>query len=148
MSCSLHDAARFEALGLPVAVIATDAFVRPADEQLAALNFGAYRPHLVFIPHPLASLSRPEVDQKADAALADVLRSLTGAISATASAPPLADVAAPASAAASAPRPANTIDRVHATPSSGVNGPPSLAARLPEAAHTHRAVDDEEACET
>ncbi len=76
MSCSLHDAARFEALGLPVAVIATEAFVRPADEQLAALNFRAYRPHLVVIPHPLAGLTRPLVAARAAAALPDVLCAL------------------------------------------------------------------------
>ena len=88
MSCSLHDAARFEALGLPTAVIATDAFVRSADEQLEALNFVGYRPYLLFIPHPLASLDRAAVERKADAALADVMRSLLGGSPVPGTAPP------------------------------------------------------------
>lgn len=77
MSCSLHDAARFEALGLPTVVIATDAFTRSTRDQLDALNFADFHPYVVFAPHPLASLDEPAVHAKADLIRETVITALT-----------------------------------------------------------------------
>ncbi len=86
MSCGLHDAMQLEARGIPVVMLATDAFRRAADEQLAAIAFTAFSP--VYVPHPVASLPADEVHRKADAAVAEIVARLTGsARSAAAPAP-------------------------------------------------------------
>ena len=76
MSCGLHDAMRLEERGLPVALVATDAFRRSVAEQLEAISFAAFEP--VYVPHPVASLLPNEIHHKADAALPQVLARLTG----------------------------------------------------------------------
>lgn len=77
MSCSLHDALQLERRGVPVVVVATDAFRRSVAEQLEAISFSAFEP--VYIPHPLASLPPDQVHQKADRAVPEIVARLTGA---------------------------------------------------------------------
>ena len=76
MSCGLHDAMQLEARGIPVVMLATDAFRRSVDEQLAAIAFPTFQP--IYVPHPVASLPPAAVWQKADAALGEVVARLTG----------------------------------------------------------------------
>ena len=76
MSCGLHDAMQLEARGIPVVMLATDAFRRSVVEQLTAIAFEAFEP--VYVPHPVAGLPPDEVWQKADAAIGEVVARLTG----------------------------------------------------------------------
>jgi hypothetical protein len=61
---------------VPAAVIVTSAFVATARAQAAIAGEPDY-PFAV-IPHPIGSLTRPEVGQRAAAALPQVIRLVTG----------------------------------------------------------------------
>jgi hypothetical protein len=67
---------RLELKGLPVAVIATDAFKRSVAEQLEAVSFTQFEP--VYVPHPIASLPVDRVQGKADGAIPEIAARLTG----------------------------------------------------------------------
>lgn len=76
MSCSLHDVMRLEDLGVPTALLVTDAFRRSVAEQAPLLGLGGYEP--VWVQHPVAGLRRPAAQGRADAVAAEVARVLLG----------------------------------------------------------------------
>ncbi len=65
MSCSLHDVMRLEELGIPTALLVTDAFRRSVAEQAPLLGLGGYDP--VWVQHPVAGLRQAAAQAKADA---------------------------------------------------------------------------------
>ncbi|MBV8602384.1 MAG: hypothetical protein JO359_12545 [Candidatus Eremiobacteraeota bacterium] len=68
----MHDAIRLENAGIPTAVIVTTVFEHEARVQREALGMTALEP--VVVAHPLSTLSEAELDERARAALAGVLR--------------------------------------------------------------------------
>lgn len=58
----MHDAVSLEKLGLPVAVVITEAFLHEAQLQLAALGMATLHP--VVIKHPLSTLTDAEIAQR------------------------------------------------------------------------------------
>ena len=72
----MHDAVGLEERGVPTAVIITAAFVRAAEVQRAAL--GADRLELVVITHPLSTLPEDEIQDRAEEAVPQIQRVLTG----------------------------------------------------------------------
>ena len=75
MSCSVHDAVRFERRGIPTAVVGTEPFVDEALEQARVLGMPDYR--MVLIPHPVQILPTEELHARADAAAEQVVARLT-----------------------------------------------------------------------
>jgi hypothetical protein len=65
-----------ERAGVPAVSICTDAFVIPA--RAMADVYGVPDFEFVTIPHPIASLGPPEIEANMKAAVADVVRILTG----------------------------------------------------------------------
>ncbi len=59
MSCGLRDVLEFEALGRPAVLVASDAFVRGAQEQAALLGQPALR--RVFVGHPVQDRTDEEL---------------------------------------------------------------------------------------
>ncbi len=72
----MHDAASLEELGVPTAVVITEAFVREAQVQRDALGIAALKP--VVITHPLSTLSDEEIAARAKEALPQITKSLLG----------------------------------------------------------------------
>ncbi len=91
MSCSLHDVMRLEELGVPTALLVSDAFRRSVAEQAPLLGLGAYEP--VWVQHPIAGLRRPAVQGRADDVVAEVARLLLG-VSAAPALPPAGEPSA------------------------------------------------------
>jgi len=65
VSCSLHDVMRLEELGVPTALLVTDAFRRSVAEQAPLLGLGGYDP--VWVQHPVAGLRQAAAQARADA---------------------------------------------------------------------------------
>ncbi len=59
MSCGLRDVVEFEQLGRPAVLVASSAFVEPAEEQSALLGQPAIR--RVFVQHPVQDRTDDEV---------------------------------------------------------------------------------------
>ena len=59
MSCGLRDVVEFEQLGRPAVLVASSAFVKPAEEQSALLGQPAIR--RVFVQHPIQDRTDDEV---------------------------------------------------------------------------------------
>ena len=74
MSCSVHDLVRLERLGVATAGVGTEPFADEALEQAALLGMPGYR--MVWVPHPVQLLTAGELDARADAAVAPILRRL------------------------------------------------------------------------
>ncbi len=72
----MHDAVGLEGRGVPTAVVVTDAFLREARVQQAALGAESLEP--VVITHPLSTLTADEIAARAVEAAAGVRRILTG----------------------------------------------------------------------
>ena len=77
MSCSVHDVVRLERSGIPTAAVGTSPFLDEALEQARLLGMPDYR--LVLIPHPVQLLTTDELNVRADAAFAEIVRRLTSA---------------------------------------------------------------------
>jgi hypothetical protein len=78
-SCSasaVADSIALEAVGIPTAVICTDAFVEPSS-AMAALKGAPDFPYLL-TPHPIANLTPEEIDQRAADLATHVERRLVG----------------------------------------------------------------------
>ena len=75
MSCSVHDVIRLEKLGLPTANVGTRAFVDESDAQARALGMPTYRG--VWLPHPVAVLTDPEIEALARETVEAVVERLT-----------------------------------------------------------------------
>jgi len=72
----VHDLVRLERRGVATAGVGTEPFGDEALEQAALLGMPGYR--MVLVPHPVQLLTAAELDARADAAFAAVLRRLTG----------------------------------------------------------------------
>jgi hypothetical protein len=76
VSCSVHDVARLEALGVPAVAIGTEPFRAEALEQAEAL--GLARSPLLEVPHPIQPIPIADVVALADDVLDEVVARLTG----------------------------------------------------------------------
>ena len=75
MSCSVHDAARLEARGIPTAVVGTEPFLDEALEQSRLLGMPNYP--VALVAHPVQLLTEDELLALADAAFPRVEELLT-----------------------------------------------------------------------
>lgn len=73
----MHDGIELERRGIPTAVICTEEFRASAQAQAAICGNPRY-PFAV-VRHPIGSLTRTELDERALAALPQVIAILTGA---------------------------------------------------------------------
>jgi hypothetical protein len=73
----LADGIVLERAGVPAVSICTDAFAAPARAMAEMNGLPDFEP--VMIPHPIASLSRAEIEANVAPAIADVVRILLGA---------------------------------------------------------------------
>jgi hypothetical protein len=71
----LHDTIRFENLGIPAVPVVTAEFRTAARAQAAALN----RPDFeaVFVKHPIQDQTKQEIEDRADAAVEQIVARLT-----------------------------------------------------------------------
>ena len=76
MSCSVHDAVRLEARGIPTAVVGTEPFLDEALEQARLLGMPDYR--MVYVPHPVQLLTLEELHAQADAVFDEIVGRLVG----------------------------------------------------------------------
>ena len=74
MSCSVHDAVRLEARGIPTAVVGTEPFLDEALEQSRVLGMPNYP--LVLVPHPVQLLTDAGLWTLADEAFPRIERLL------------------------------------------------------------------------
>lgn len=74
MSCSVHDAVRLEARGIPTAVVGTEPFLDEALEQSRLLGMPNYP--LVLVAHPVQLLTDAELSRLADEAFPRIERLL------------------------------------------------------------------------
>jgi hypothetical protein len=74
VSCSVHDAVRLEARGIPTAVVGTEPFLDEALEQSRVLGMPNYP--LVLVPHPVQLLTDADLWTLADAAFPRIERLL------------------------------------------------------------------------
>jgi len=74
VSCSVHDAVRLEARGIPTAVVGTEPFLDEALEQSRVLGMPNYP--LVLVPHPVQLLTDAELWTLADEAFPRIERLL------------------------------------------------------------------------
>mmetsp|Transcript_33709 Transcript_33709/g.91250 ORF Transcript_33709/g.91250 Transcript_33709/m.91250 type:complete len:93 (+) Transcript_33709:589-867(+) len=70
----MHDAAHFEAQGIPAVAVVSSEFKAQAAYQARMLGLDELRAE--FIPHPISDCTAEEMEHKAEVALANVLRSL------------------------------------------------------------------------
>ena len=73
----MADGIVLERAGVPAVSICTDAFRAPARAMADMYGLPAFE--TVMIPHPIASLSRTEIEANVREVIADVVRVLTGA---------------------------------------------------------------------
>jgi hypothetical protein len=66
VSCSVHDAARLEARGIPTAVVGTEPFLDEALEQARLLGLPNYP--VALVAHPVQLLTEAELEALADEA--------------------------------------------------------------------------------
>ena len=74
MSCSVHDAVRLEARGIPTAVVGTEPFLDEALEQSRFLGMPNYP--VVLVAHPVQLLTDAELTALADEAFPRIERLL------------------------------------------------------------------------
>lgn len=74
MSCGLRDVVEFEQLGRPAVLVASSAFVDPAEEQSALLGQPAIR--RVFVPHPIQDRTDDELRVMARGIVDDALAAI------------------------------------------------------------------------
>jgi hypothetical protein len=77
VSCSVHDAVRLEARGIPTAVVGTEPFLDEALEQSRLLGMPNYP--LVLVAHPVQVLTDAELEGLADEAFPHIEELLTDA---------------------------------------------------------------------
>ena len=72
----MHDSTRLESLGIPAVPVATHEFMTAARAQAGALG----RPDFdaVYVEHPIQDQTRDEIEAKAEAAVGEIVRRLTG----------------------------------------------------------------------
>ena len=72
----MHDCIKLENLGIPAVAVATREFVTAARAQASALGRPDYE--AVYVPHPIQAQAAAAIEARADEALADIVRRLTG----------------------------------------------------------------------
>lgn len=70
----MHDGVGLERLGVPTVTICTNGFTEAAIAQREALGMPAYP--LVFIPHPLTTLTLPVVEERGKTVAPEIERAL------------------------------------------------------------------------
>jgi len=73
VSCSLHDLAEYESSGLPSVLVASEEFVSAATAQSVALGT---KPAVIYVHHPIQSLSDGEMEELADQHIDQLLEEL------------------------------------------------------------------------
>ena len=71
----MHDSLNLEGLGIAAVAVATHEFMTAARAQAAALGRADY--DAVYVPHPIQDQTRDEIEARADAAIAEIVRRLT-----------------------------------------------------------------------
>tara|TARA_B100001750_G_C14921119_1_gene309436 strand:- start:214 stop:453 length:240 start_codon:yes stop_codon:yes gene_type:complete len=61
----VHDLIDYEARGIPTVMVASAAFVQPAEHQAAALGMPEIAQKAVYVPHPIQDATDDEMRQKA-----------------------------------------------------------------------------------
>ena len=61
----MHDLIDYEARGIPTVMVASAAFVQPAEYQAAALGMPEIAQKAVYVPHPIQDANDHERRQKA-----------------------------------------------------------------------------------
>ena len=74
----MHDTVELEKLGIPTALVITDAFMNEAEVLRAGLGMEALAP--VTIGHPLSTLSDKEIEAKARAVVEPIKHRLLGSV--------------------------------------------------------------------
>ena len=72
----MHDSVRIENAGIPAVAVATDVFRSAARAQASALGRPDY--DAVYVPHPIQDQIPTEIEERADAAVAEIAVRLTG----------------------------------------------------------------------
>jgi len=72
----LHDSTKIESLGVPAVPVATHEFMTAARAQASAL--GRADLDAVYVAHPIQDQTREEIEARAEAALGEIVRRLTG----------------------------------------------------------------------
>jgi len=70
----LHDSTTLESLGVPAVPVATDVFMTAARAQASALGRSDF--DAVYVAHPIQDQTKEEIEQKAEAAMIEVVRRL------------------------------------------------------------------------
>ena len=72
----MHDSTRLESLGIAAVPVATHEFMTAARAQASALG----RPDFdaVYVEHPIQDQTKDEIEAKAEAAVGEIVRRLTG----------------------------------------------------------------------
>ncbi len=70
----MHDTVNLEALGVPAVFIASTEFIDAAEAQSRALGADPAR---VFVPHPIQDRTDAEIQALADAAVDEIVRSVS-----------------------------------------------------------------------
>ena len=71
----MHDIVNLEALGVAGVFLASTEFIDAAAAQAGALGAD---PAVVFVPHPIQDRTDGEMQSLADAAMAEIIASITG----------------------------------------------------------------------
>ena len=74
----MHDIVNLEALGVAGVFLASTEFIDAAAAQAGALGAD---PAVVFVPHPIQDRTDGEMQSLADAAMAEIIASITGGAS-------------------------------------------------------------------
>ena len=72
----MHDTVRLENLGIPAVPVATTEFQSPARIQAGALGRAGFE--AVYVPHPIQDQTPQQIADRADAAVEEIVRRLTG----------------------------------------------------------------------
>ena len=73
----MHDLVDYEARGIPTVMVASSAFVQPAQHQAVALGMPEIAQRAVYVPHPIQDATDEEMCQKARDALDKIVAALT-----------------------------------------------------------------------
>ena len=72
----MHDLVDYEARGIPTVMVASAAFVPPAEHQAAALGMPEIAQKAVYVPHPIQDATDDEMRQKARDAVDKIIAAL------------------------------------------------------------------------
>lgn len=70
----MHDSTKLESLGVPAVPVATDVFITAARAQASALGRADFDP--VYVAHPIQDQTKEEIEQKAEAVIAEIIMRL------------------------------------------------------------------------